>query len=183
MVYTIADALNPLYLQFAKPEEDYGLAKRAMEVYDQATKAVPNHEKLGMYEIYIARAAGISGVPKTREIYEQAIESGLPDEDTKTMCLRYAESENSLGEIDCARGIYVFASQFADPCPDADFWDEWRGFEVQHGNGDTFTECFCKIRARSIDVSESTSADMSITCQCPCIIVNALKLKLAISQL
>ncbi|XP_021294744.1 pre-mRNA-splicing factor syf1-like [Herrania umbratica] len=140
-----ADAVNPLYVQFAKLEEDYGLAKRAMEVYDQATKAVPNHEKLGLYEIHIARAAEIFGVPKIREIYEQAIESGLPDKDTKTMCLKYAGSVKSLGEIDRARGIYVFASQFAEPCPDADFWDEWRGFEVQHGNEYTSTECFCKL--------------------------------------
>lgn len=83
-----ADQVKPLYLQYAKLEEDYGLAKRAMKVYDQATKAVPNNEKLSMYEIYIARAAEIFGVPKTREIYEQAIESGLPDKDVKTMCLK-----------------------------------------------------------------------------------------------
>ncbi|XWS19532.1 hypothetical protein CRYUN_Cryun31cG0024000 [Craigia yunnanensis] len=128
-----ADAVKPLYLQYAKLEEDYGLAKRAMKVYDQATKAVPNHEKLCMYEIYIARAAEIFGVPKTREIYEQAIESGLPDKDVKTMCLKYAELEKTLGEIDHARGIYVFASQFADPRSDADFWDKWREFEVNGG--------------------------------------------------
>ncbi|KAF3952812.1 hypothetical protein CMV_021667 [Castanea mollissima] len=41
-----ADAVKPLYLQYAKLEEDYGLAKRAMKVYDQATKAVPNNEKV-----------------------------------------------------------------------------------------------------------------------------------------
>jgi len=66
-----------LYLQYAKLEEDYGLAKRAMKVYDQATKAVPNNQKLSMYEIYIARAA---------------------------------ELERSLGEVERARGVYVFAS-------------------------------------------------------------------------
>ncbi|GLT30113.1 hypothetical protein SLA2020_049330 [Shorea laevis] len=95
-----------------------------MKVYDEATKAaVPNEEKLTMNEIYIARAAEIFGVPKTREIYEQAIGSGLPDKDVKTMCLKYAELEKSLGEIDRARGIYVFASQFADPRTDGDFWN------------------------------------------------------------
>ncbi|KAJ0083138.1 hypothetical protein Patl1_10864 [Pistacia atlantica] len=124
-----ADAVKPLYLQYAKLEEDYGLAKRAMKVYHQATKAVPNHEKLEMYEIYIARAAEIFGVPKTREIYEQAIESDLPDKDVKTMCLKYAELEKSLGEIDRARAVYVFASQFADPRSDSDFWNRWHEFE------------------------------------------------------
>ncbi|KAJ4955510.1 hypothetical protein NE237_012293 [Protea cynaroides] len=135
-----AEYVKPLYLQYAKLEEQYGLAKRAMKVYDQAAKAVPDNEKMGMYEIYIARAAEIFGVPKTREIYEQAIESGLPDKDVKTMCMKYAELEKSLGEIDRARAIYQFSSQFADPRSDADFWKRWHDFEVQHGNEDTFRE-------------------------------------------
>lgn len=150
-----ADAVKPLYLQYAKLEEDYGLAKRAMKVYDQATKAVPNHEKLGMYEIYIARAAEIFGVPKTREIYEQAIESGLPDKDVKAMCLKYAELEKSLGEIDRARGIYVFASQFADPRSDTEFWNRWHEFEVNHGNEDTFREMLRIKRSVSASYSQT----------------------------
>ncbi|KAL0012683.1 hypothetical protein SO802_007791 [Lithocarpus litseifolius] len=150
-----ADAVKPLYLQYAKLEEDYGLAKRAMKVYDQATKAVPNNEKLSMYEIYIARAAEIFGVPKTREIYEQAIESGLPDKDVKTMCLKYAELEKSLGEIDRARAIYVFASQFADPRSDVDFWNKWHEFEVQHGNEDTFREMLRIKRSVSASYSQT----------------------------
>ncbi|XP_059437573.1 uncharacterized protein LOC132170569 [Corylus avellana] len=150
-----ADAVKPLYLQYAKLEEDYGLAKRAMMVYAKATKAVPNNEKLSMYEIYIARAAEIFGVPKTREIYEQAIESGLPDKDVKTMCLKYAELEKSLGEIDRARGVYVFASQFADPRSDGDFWNKWHEFEVQHGNEDTFREMLRIKRSVSASYSQT----------------------------
>ncbi|KAI0519901.1 hypothetical protein KFK09_007362 [Dendrobium nobile] len=135
-----AQDVKPLYLQYAKLEEDYGLAKRAMKVYDQAVKAVSDGEKLSMYEIYIARAAEIFGIPKTREIYEQAIESGLPDNAVKTMCMKYAELERNLGEIDRARAVFVFASQFADPRSDSDFWKKWNDFEVQHGNEDTFRE-------------------------------------------
>ncbi|EXB51813.1 Pre-mRNA-splicing factor SYF1 [Morus notabilis] len=150
-----ADAVKPLYLQYAKLEEDYGLAKRAMKVYDQATKAVPNNEKLSMYEIYLARATEIFGVPKTRELYEQAIESGLPDKDVKTMCLKYAELEKSLGEIDRARGIFIFASQFSDPRSDADFWNKWHEFEVQHGNEDTFREMLRIKRSVSASYSQT----------------------------
>ncbi|BFG30642.1 hypothetical protein CerSpe_169170 [Prunus speciosa] len=150
-----ADAKKPLYLQFANLEEDYGLAKRSMKIYDEATKAVPNHEKLSMYEIYIARAAEIFGIPKTREIYEQAIKSGLPDKDVKTMCLKYAEVEKSLGEIDRARGVYVFASQFSDPRSDVDFWNQWHEFEVQHGNEDTFREMLRIKRSVSASYSQT----------------------------
>lgn len=84
---------------------------------------------------------------------QQAIESGLPDKDVKTMCMKYAELEKSLGEIDRARGIYVFASQFADPRSDVDFWNKWHGFEVQHGNEDTFREML-RIK-RSVTASYS----------------------------
>lgn len=150
-----ADAVKKLYLQYAKLEEDFGLAKRAMRVYDQATKAVPPGEKLGMYEIYIARAAEIFGVPKTREIYEQAIESGLPDKDVKVMCIKYAELEKSLGEIDRARVLFKHASQFADPRSDPDFWQKWHDFEVQHGNEDTFREMLRVKRSVSASFSQT----------------------------
>lgn len=71
---------------------------------------------------------------------QQAIESGLPDNAVKAMCMKYAELERNLGEIDRARAIFVFASQFADPRSDSDFWKKWNDFEVQHGNEDTFRE-------------------------------------------
>ncbi|XP_021902168.1 pre-mRNA-splicing factor SYF1 isoform X2 [Carica papaya] len=150
-----ADAVKPLYLQYAKLEEDFGLAKRAMKIYEQATKAVPNDEKLEMYEIYIARAAEIFGVPRTRDIYERAIESGLPHKDVKTMCLKYAELEKSLGEIDRARGIYLYASQYADPRSDPDFWNKWHEFEVQHGNEDTFRDMLRVKRSVSASYSQT----------------------------
>ncbi|MCL7025668.1 hypothetical protein MKW94_007057 [Papaver nudicaule] len=141
---TPADYLKPLYLQYAKLEEVHGSAKRAMEVYNQAAKALPDEEKLEMYEIYIAHVAKFYPVPDkvkiTRKIYEQAVESGLPSEDVKTMCMKYAEFEKSLDETDRARAIYIFSSQFADPQSDDDFWSRWNKFEVQYGNEDTFRE-------------------------------------------
>ncbi|KAI3879333.1 hypothetical protein MKX03_031802 [Papaver bracteatum] len=115
------DNVKPLYLQYAKLEEDYGFASRASEIYDQAVKAVPDKEKLQMYEIYISRAPklyGARGVRKIREIFEQAIKSEMPTEDIKTMCMKYADFEKSLGETDRARTLYIFSSQFADPPSD-----------------------------------------------------------------
>ncbi|PKI50000.1 hypothetical protein CRG98_029621 [Punica granatum] len=97
-----------------------------------------------MYEIYIAPAAQMFGVPKTREIYQQAIESGLPEKDAKAMRLKYAELEKNLGEIDWARGLYKYSYLFANPRLDVEFWSRWSEFEVQHGNGDTFREMLRK---------------------------------------
>lgn len=44
------------------------------------------------------------------------------------MCLRFANLERKLGEIDRARAIYAHASQFCDPRIDTDFWKEWYDF-------------------------------------------------------
>lgn len=150
-----AEDVKLLYLQYAKLEEDYGLARHAMKVYDRATKAVPDHEKMEIYDLYIARAAENFGVPKTREIYEQAIESGLPDKYVKIMSMNYADLERKLGEIDRARAIYVYASQLADPRSDPEFWNKWHEFEVQHGNEDTFREMLRIKRSVSASYSQT----------------------------
>lgn len=67
-----------------------------------------------MFNIYIKKAADIYGVPKTRQIYEKAIEV-LNEENTREMCLRFAEMETKLGEVDRARAIYAHCSQICDP--------------------------------------------------------------------
>lgn len=37
---------KPLFLLYGKLEEEYGLAKRAMAVYDRATSAVEPHDRM-----------------------------------------------------------------------------------------------------------------------------------------
>jgi len=152
---------KPLFLMYAKLEEDYGRAKRAMEIYERATKVVMDEDKYEvrciirdfftqvltlrqMFLIYIAKATENSGPPATRAIYERAI-TVLPDKQTAQMCLRFAAMERKLGEIDRARAIYAHASQFCDPRVNPDFWKEWNDFEVETGSEDTFKE-FLRIR-------------------------------------
>lgn len=67
-----------------------------------------------MFNIYIKKAAEIFGIPYTRQIYEQAIEV-LSDVQATQMCLKFAELERKLGEIDRARAIYAHCSQMCDP--------------------------------------------------------------------
>ena len=113
---------------YAKLEEEHGLAKRSMGIYDRACTTVQEKDRFEMYTIYIAKAAANFGLPATRPIYERAIE-GLPDGETARMCRRFAQMERKLGEIDRARAIYAHASQFCDPRIVPDFWTEWNGFE------------------------------------------------------
>ena len=55
---------KPLYVQYAALEEQYGLARSAMEVYDKAVKTVPVAERLTVYELYLARAHEYFGLGK-----------------------------------------------------------------------------------------------------------------------
>ncbi|KAI4466202.1 pre-mrna splicing factor [Holotrichia oblita] len=118
---------KPLYLLYAKLEEEHGMARHAMAVLKRATSAVLPEEMFDVFNIYIKRAAEIYGVPKTRQIYEKAIEV-LPEDKTREMCLRFAEMETKLGEIDRARAIYAHCSQICDPRVTIDFWHIWKEF-------------------------------------------------------
>ncbi|XP_054282324.1 pre-mRNA-splicing factor syf1 homolog [Macrosteles quadrilineatus] len=146
-----------LYLLYAKLEEDHGLARHAMAVYERATAAVLPEEQFELFNIYIKKAADIYGVPRTRQIYEKAIEV-LQEENCREMCLRFAEMETKLGEIDRARAIYAHCSQVCDPRVTADFWQTWKEFEVRHGNEDTMREML-RIK-RSVQATYNTQVNM-----------------------
>lgn len=92
-----------------------------------------------MFSFYIAKTASSFGLAATRAIYESAIEV-LPDRQTAEMCLRFAALERKLGEIDRARAIYRYASQFCDPRTHRNFWKEWNAFEIETGSEDSFRD-------------------------------------------
>ncbi|BEI83987.1 hypothetical protein CcaverHIS002_0405910 [Cutaneotrichosporon cavernicola] len=145
---------KPLYLMYAKLEEEHGLAKRAMGIYDRAASTVQDADKFQMYTIYVAKATANFGLPATRPIYERAI-GALPDRETAIMCRRFAQMERKLGEIDRARAIYAHASQFCDPRVDKAFWAEWSEFEIDTGSEETFREML-RIK-RAVQASYNTN--------------------------
>lgn len=152
-----ANFAKNFYLLYAKLEEEHGMARHAMAVYERATSAVLPEEMFEVFNIYIKRAAEIYGVPKTRQIYEKAIEV-LPEDKTRDMCLRFAEMETKLGEIDRARAIYAHCSQICDPRVTTEFWQIWKEFEVRHGNEDTMREML-RIK-RSVQAMYNTQVNM-----------------------
>merc|ERR1719232_1881422 len=146
-----------IFLLYAKLEEEHGMARHAMAVYDRAIMAVEKKEQAEVYNIYLRKAAEIYGVTRTRQIYEKAIET-LGETDSRPMCLRFAEMETKLGEVDRARAIFTHASQMCDPRVTADFWQTWKEFEVKHGNEDTLRE---KVRIkRSVQAVYNTQVNM-----------------------
>lgn len=128
-----------IYLMYGALEEERGLARHAMRIYERATRAVGDEDRASMFEFYITKSASNFGLTSTRSIYTSAI-AALPDKDAASMCIKFAEMERRLGEIDRARAIYGHASQFCDPRVNPAFWKKWEQFEVQHGNEDTFKE-------------------------------------------
>jgi len=145
------------FLLFAKMEEQHGMARHAMNVYERSTKAVPTSERFEMYNLYIVKASDIYGVTKTRHIYERAIEE-LPDHQAREMCCRFADLERKLGEIDRARAVYGHCSQMCDPRVAPDFWKVWKEFEIRHGNEDTMREML-RIK-RSVQATYNTQINM-----------------------
>ncbi|KAJ0425523.1 pre-mRNA-splicing factor syf1 [Aspergillus carlsbadensis] len=147
---------KPLYLMYGNLEEERGLARHAMRIYERATRAVSDEDRFEMFEFYITKSASNFGLTSTRPIYERAI-AALPDQEAKEMCLKFAEMERRLGEVDRARAIYGHASQFCDPRTNAPFWQKWEAFEVQHGNEDTFKEML-RIK-RSVQAQYNTDVN------------------------
>merc|ERR1712032_390197 len=81
------------------------------------------------------------------------------------LCLKFANMEISLQEIDRARAILNYGAQMADPRKDEEYWKAWNEFEVSFGNEETFREML-RIK-RSVEASFSTvnynAAEMSGT--------------------
>lgn len=145
-----------LYLMYGNLEEERGLARHAMRIYERATRAVADEDRFEMFDFYITKSASNFGLTSTRPIYERAIEA-LPDSEAKEMCLKFAEMERRLGEIDRSRAIYGHASQFCDPRISPEFWTRWEHFEITHGNEDTFKEML-RIK-RSVQAQYNTDVN------------------------
>ncbi|KAI9724138.1 MAG: pre-mRNA-splicing factor syf1 [Candelaria pacifica] len=145
-----------LYLMYGNLEEERGLARHAMRIYERATRAVSEEDRFEMFNFYVTKSASNFGLTSTRPIYERAI-AALPDKEARDMCLKFAEMERRLGEIDRARAIYGHASQFCDPRTTPGFWSKWEAFEVQHGNEDTFKEML-RIK-RSVQAQYNTDVN------------------------
>lgn len=144
------------YLLYAKLEEEHGLAKHAISIYDRAVSAVDKSDQLEMYNVYIEKAGELFGITHTRSVYEKAIEN-LAEDDAREMCLRFADLERKLGEIDRSRAIYAHCSQMCDPRTTGNFWNAWREFEIKHGNEDTIREML-RIK-RSVQATFNTQVN------------------------
>ena len=148
-----ANLSQNLYIAYAQFEENYGLLRHALSIFERGTEAVDIKDKFKIYTIYIELISSRFGLQKTREIYEKALHQ-LPDKDAREMGITYAQMEQKLGEVDRSRAIFAYTSQLCDPRSQPKFWQTWQAFEVTHGNEDTFKEML-RIR-RSVEAQYNT---------------------------
>lgn len=134
-----ANLSKALFIQFGKLEEDRGLVSNAMKIYDRASRIVADKDKATMYKYYIERTIENFGLAATRPIFERAV-NALPEVAAKDMCLEFINVEEKLGEIDRARALFAYGSQFADPRVSPEYWQKWDEFEIKYGNEDTYKE-------------------------------------------
>jgi hypothetical protein len=64
---SVVQHISPLFsifLLYAKLEEEHGLGRHAMAVYDRAIEAVDANERFGLFNIYLKKASEIYGVTR-----------------------------------------------------------------------------------------------------------------------
>lgn len=147
------------YFLYGFFEENFGLARHAMHIYDRAARAVDDADKYRMYLLYIARAGEYFGCMKTRDIYERGVQALTTRKDLLALSLRYIDLEQHLDEVDRARALFVYASQFVEEKTAAGFWDKWRDFESEHGNDETLRDMLRVKRS----VQEAFAARLNVT--------------------
>lgn len=106
------------YFMYAEFEEEYGMYSHAIEIYDRMIEAVPKPEKYQAYSIYINKVTKLLGITKTRAIFDSAMQN-LTEKEVLKIGSKYAQLEQNLGEIERARSVYTYISQFTDPRDDS----------------------------------------------------------------
>lgn len=111
--------------------------------------SVPEDERYQAYSIYIAKVSKLLGITKTRAIFDAALKK-LTEKEIIFLGRQYANLQIKMGQLDRARGIYTYISQFTDPKDDTKgLWQEWSAFEVENGDKNTYKE-YLRIK-RSVE--------------------------------
>jgi len=104
-----------IYWKYVQYEEKYGNGKKVARVMEDAIRFLKGgKEKLVWMSLFAEKIRQLRGISYTREIYQRAISElklEHPEELCK-ICISFSEVEQEMNEIDRARGILSFASQF-----------------------------------------------------------------------
>ncbi len=99
---------------YAEFEEKHGLLNHCFEIYERMISSVDSIKQKFAFKLYISKVSEHMGITKTRSLYEKALTS-LEEDDIITIGLEYASVEKRIGEIDRAREVFVYLSQYCEP--------------------------------------------------------------------
>lgn len=104
-------------------EEKYGLLNHCIEAYDKMGDFVENSKKYLLFKLYAAKVAELLGLAQTRPIFKKGLDI-LKDSEKVHWGFSFIEVEKKLGEVDRARQIFSFLSQFCEPMiEEYGFWN------------------------------------------------------------
>mmetsp|Transcript_1297 Transcript_1297/g.1970 ORF Transcript_1297/g.1970 Transcript_1297/m.1970 type:complete len:1054 (+) Transcript_1297:27-3188(+) len=138
-----AEECAEFFLLQGEFEEQYGLVKRALQVYRTMCGQVPPNtkEQYTAYQLYATKTTQYLGKTATRDVYQEAIAAVNDDTLCAKFCLQFAKLEAyDLHELDRARKIMAYGAPMANPNTLPEFWKEWHELEVAHGNEETYRE-------------------------------------------
>ena len=124
---------------YAHVEAEFGMISKSSDIWKTGAQKVNLKDKRYLYELYISTSKQYDSKDACRRAYETAIQD-MQDDDTRAIALEFIEFELENGEIDRARELYGWTSQFCHPILNKQFWDDWQSFEVKYGNEETFKE-------------------------------------------
>lgn len=136
-------------------EELYGVPRAMLRILKRACIAVPIAERLDMFFLYAAKAAEYFGAVHAREAFDLAMKS-LPEHQLPIIAIQYAVLERKLGDLDRARAIYLYGSQYADPTHNAKYWSAYKVFELAHGNDNTYRDMLKARRSVKLHFAQSS---------------------------
>lgn len=153
-----SDKAAVIYLLYASFEERH-YPRNALAVLQRACLVCSKETLMGVVSVRLAKTVAILGAPAQRSVFEEAIQlvSGLkmtPSIESSsnhvnipnkidyssfaTLSLGYAKLEESLGEVERARGIFTYAASACDPRKQPALWATWQDFESRLGDEETF---------------------------------------------
>lgn len=154
------------FLNYALFEEQHGLIRRAMLIYERWSDFAPDDQKLDIYLLWSRKSEESLGAPATRKVFERAMNK-LPEKMIPFIAMRFADMECRLGEIERSRAILQHASLLSDSLDIrnnaiyGDFWKFWNDFEVKFGDEDTFKEMLRQKRASQAQFSVLHAAEFA----------------------
>lgn len=127
-------------LMTAEFEEEHGFYSLGAKALEETAKKANIEDAPFLSRVQAAFAYKHFGISEIRHVYKKALET-LNGEALVPLGLELINVEKRYGEVDRARTLFKYMSQFVEPEYDTSgMWRSWEEFEIGFGNEDTYKE-------------------------------------------